>query len=436
MDGSRDYHYHQPTWSLDRQSRRLKDSCDMCSASKVRCDRQKPICGRCDKLAYPCFYSPARRVGRPQGRSSRQPKARRDSATGGAELDTQSVSPQRQSAYPVTPVSPRSRQNSGGIDRRDPAAFPSPLGTPPRLGPLTPPIRSRQRPGNSSESVSAGSGLSSSSSSSAASAISAVSSSLAPSTAPTTASDCESDCVELAMVTQRQLESAIGRVSATVTVTHAQPSGPWTAEVVQAAETALQTAGAAMRSMSTTLICPCSERLETGIMLSAACLSILDLYGAIVSRFTARPPPLCAITASQQQQSPLMAILSNSSSAVDGGGGGGGGGNSGLGLLWDDVLPSFCGPGGDALARYGQKEDQLLVHVLGELAKLATVVYQFTNRYRDGVGQAQPGSSEMEILKDLAALLKYRLKAAGDETAAKLQTAPPHRGTRAGGAAA
>jgi hypothetical protein len=236
------------------------------------------------------------------------------------------------------------------------------------------------------------------------------------------------------MATQRQLETASGKVSSTVTQ-HA-PAGPWTAEVVQAAEAALQTAGAAMRRMSTTLICPCSERLETGVIVSAACLSILDLYGVVVSCSTARPPPpTYAVTTSQQQQSPLMAIMSNSTSAGDGGSGGSK--NGGLGLLWDDVLPSFSGHR-DALLQCGQrKEDQLLVHILEELAKLATVVYQFTNRYRVGVRQAQPGSSEMEILKGLAAFLKYRLKAAGDETAAKLQTAPPHRGTtRPGGAAA
>ena len=52
---------------------KLKDSCDMCSASKVKCDKEKPTCNRCKKLGYPCFYSPARRMGRPhphRGRSS------------------------------------------------------------------------------------------------------------------------------------------------------------------------------------------------------------------------------------------------------------------------------------------------------------------------------------------------------------------------------
>ncbi|KAJ5148681.1 hypothetical protein N7448_000259 [Penicillium atrosanguineum] len=44
---------------------KLKDSCDMCSSSKVKCNKEKPVCGRCRKLGYPCFYSPARRIGRP-----------------------------------------------------------------------------------------------------------------------------------------------------------------------------------------------------------------------------------------------------------------------------------------------------------------------------------------------------------------------------------
>lgn len=47
-------------------SRKLKDSCDLCSASKVRCERGKPACSRCTSLNEPCFYSPARRAGRPR----------------------------------------------------------------------------------------------------------------------------------------------------------------------------------------------------------------------------------------------------------------------------------------------------------------------------------------------------------------------------------
>ncbi|KAB5566221.1 hypothetical protein GE09DRAFT_730862 [Coniochaeta sp. 2T2.1] len=44
---------------------KLKDSCDSCSASKVRCTKEKPTCTRCTKLEHDCYYSPARRIGRP-----------------------------------------------------------------------------------------------------------------------------------------------------------------------------------------------------------------------------------------------------------------------------------------------------------------------------------------------------------------------------------
>ncbi|KAI4162079.1 MAG: hypothetical protein LQ342_004249 [Letrouitia transgressa] len=49
-----------------QRTQKLKDSCDQCSAAKIKCSKDKPICQRCEKLDYPCFFSPARRIGRPQ----------------------------------------------------------------------------------------------------------------------------------------------------------------------------------------------------------------------------------------------------------------------------------------------------------------------------------------------------------------------------------
>jgi len=46
-------------------AQKLKESCDLCSASKVRCDKQRPTCARCANLHQSCSYSPARRAGRP-----------------------------------------------------------------------------------------------------------------------------------------------------------------------------------------------------------------------------------------------------------------------------------------------------------------------------------------------------------------------------------
>lgn len=39
---------------------KFRNTCDMCSISKVRCDKNKPACGRCKRLGYSCNYSPAR----------------------------------------------------------------------------------------------------------------------------------------------------------------------------------------------------------------------------------------------------------------------------------------------------------------------------------------------------------------------------------------
>ncbi|KAK2016374.1 hypothetical protein LZ32DRAFT_601599 [Colletotrichum eremochloae] len=46
-------------------NQKLKSSCDLCSASKLRCDSGKPACSRCSGMKQPCTYSPARRAGRP-----------------------------------------------------------------------------------------------------------------------------------------------------------------------------------------------------------------------------------------------------------------------------------------------------------------------------------------------------------------------------------
>ncbi|EJT69418.1 hypothetical protein GGTG_13037 [Gaeumannomyces tritici R3-111a-1] len=46
--------------------KKFKDTCDVCSAFKIRCDKSRPSCGRCANLGQACSYSPARRAGRPR----------------------------------------------------------------------------------------------------------------------------------------------------------------------------------------------------------------------------------------------------------------------------------------------------------------------------------------------------------------------------------
>ncbi|KAJ5726148.1 Aflatoxin biosynthesis regulatory protein [Penicillium malachiteum] len=66
---------------------KLRDSCNACSASKVKCNREKPTCLRCAKRGLVCEYLVTRRAGR------KHDKARPRSGT------TSSNSPQRTPLY-------------------------------------------------------------------------------------------------------------------------------------------------------------------------------------------------------------------------------------------------------------------------------------------------------------------------------------------------
>ncbi|RMD39348.1 hypothetical protein DV735_g5787, partial [Chaetothyriales sp. CBS 134920] len=55
---------------------KLRDSCYACVASKVRCDKVKPVCGRCMKRRTPCEYIATKRAGRKRdGRPREDPNA-------------------------------------------------------------------------------------------------------------------------------------------------------------------------------------------------------------------------------------------------------------------------------------------------------------------------------------------------------------------------
>ncbi|KAF2835763.1 hypothetical protein M501DRAFT_289531 [Patellaria atrata CBS 101060] len=62
--------------SISKKIQKLKDTCDMCSVSKVKCSKEKPHCARCEKLDFPCVYSPARRMGRPHPHRDKDRKAK------------------------------------------------------------------------------------------------------------------------------------------------------------------------------------------------------------------------------------------------------------------------------------------------------------------------------------------------------------------------
>ncbi|KAF7176463.1 hypothetical protein CNMCM7691_002781 [Aspergillus felis] len=53
--------------------RKLRDSCNRCAASKIKCSKEKPICARCAKQGKPCEYFVTKRAGRKPGTRVRNP---------------------------------------------------------------------------------------------------------------------------------------------------------------------------------------------------------------------------------------------------------------------------------------------------------------------------------------------------------------------------
>lgn len=45
--------------------KKLRSSCDACSASKIKCDQERPSCLRCRNIEVKCNYSASRRMGKP-----------------------------------------------------------------------------------------------------------------------------------------------------------------------------------------------------------------------------------------------------------------------------------------------------------------------------------------------------------------------------------
>jgi len=81
------------------KDRRLRNTCDFCSRSKLRCDQGRPSCRRCLERTQLCVYSPVRRRGRPSKASTKVKISREEN------LETRDVHRNsRQSPSSVTPL--------------------------------------------------------------------------------------------------------------------------------------------------------------------------------------------------------------------------------------------------------------------------------------------------------------------------------------------
>ena len=67
----------------ERAKVKLRDSCDRCSEAKTKCNKEKPVCSRCNIKGTVCCYGPSNRSGRRSKVASKAPKQSRKSPTPG-----------------------------------------------------------------------------------------------------------------------------------------------------------------------------------------------------------------------------------------------------------------------------------------------------------------------------------------------------------------
>ncbi|KAJ5964143.1 uncharacterized protein N7479_004019 [Penicillium vulpinum] len=212
------------------QTPKLKDSCDKCSASKVRCTKEKPFCARCDKLGYPCFYSPARRAGRPYRSKKQFPEA------GNSEESNQS------SVRDITTT--QFVDESARLYSRFNASTPVNVTSNSSISNST--LRANStRPNNENEHH--------------------------DHSAARSHYVSDPDCMLVALDLLSEIEGSAEQLRRVY---------PVDASLLN---TTAQTITAAFHRLSTILMCPCSERAEVGMLVSAICMSIIDTLAMTIT---------------------------------------------------------------------------------------------------------------------------------------------------------
>lgn len=395
-------------------SGKLKESCDMCSSSKVKCNKEKPACGRCRKLGYPCFYSPARRIGRPHPNrrivSRQSPETRPTSLeTSTAFIDRTPLTPEV-SKDPASEAEPRQTpfiRGSSGTEAgcgENPLQWLDELYTSPAYAaewqrpialysgitssyglnePFNPDEASLdwhsplEAPGLSSFTDAIDDDIcwmqfmpsdiaehfvsndTNPAQGDSAAMNTRYTDSAGFSCSQSPASDSSGpDCVTGAIEILRQLEASQNRVSSTIQG-HA---------VGLDLSKCMQIASSAIDRLTTATVCPCSQKEYVGILIAAVCLEILSVYESFFARHRDTGP--LKVTASQ-----LIA--------------------AGYDL---DIEP---------LTREFEDLDSKIAstQALGELSRFANLVTQFSSKY-----ETDSRIPSMNALSTLAEFLKFRLR--------------------------
>ncbi|KAL8676074.1 MAG: hypothetical protein Q9186_007369 [Xanthomendoza sp. 1 TL-2023] len=354
-----------------QRAKKLKETCDSCSASKVKCEKQWPQCSRCENLRYPCFYSPARRKGRPHptitldGRKKSEEPPERLSKQRKIEHEQDHPSPQAIScridedyrtanAQDAFQREQQDHRGQPGINhRRDSAqSFRQENPTFPDLSNPSSQTFDTSSSTTNTSSPATFSPLTRASTMSSNTFLEDESSTWSPkSSYDDTNSDCP-DCALLAMQSLQQLTTASSPPS------HHFPHQDFTFE------SHLHTISTSLKRLSAILICPCSRNPNVGLLAAALCAAILDSYWSILQNSANYNPP--------------------SYHSID--------------SLFESIRSN---------------QQAIIQRVLEELPKAANVVMQFTRRYSySGTGAlTMDGSEDVSLLlATLAVGQRTRLK--------------------------
>ena len=347
--------------------KRIKDTCDMCSASKVKCDKKKPICSRCARLDYPCFYSPARRIRKHRlDENSPAPSAGQQQFPGphstnveGDESVSTSFSASDEFAFGKGSIVPHSlpvHNIFSSAFSMSEANIPSPTTTNRDVASTK---RLRSKPTSST-------------------------------------SGCQQSPVEQerkmdCATTATELLQSLDRTSLISFSTSTLPNAIGTATL----EAVIREASVAIRRTSIILVCPCSRKPDIGLLAAGVCSALLDAYQTLL-------PPNAAEDSSDHHPASLTNARTGQGSAAS-----------------RFIERTHNGPivnsnSGAGTQYSGLRAKAPVMRILGELPRIADLVTQFRNRYSQE-DEEDEDSSSRDLLRALVASMTSRLKSMIDD---------------------
>ena len=397
-------HPHCVTRMTPQRAQRLKDTCDTCSASKVRCDKQKPNCSRCERLSYHCFYSPASRKGRPHpsdngdtqrisALSDERPSKQQKNAAESDGKGAQTVHGQQQQHHQgshntdnqLDPTLHYQADTSACNDSMDLPSYDNaaPCSSIPTPIDSMDTLHSHAKASNVGSSANAGSTIDARSTMSSYSDHS-------------NATEC-SDCATLAMGMLQHMTTICMRPLPRTSATSFGYSPLLDCDGLSL-EARIHAASTAIKRLSAILICPCSCNTDVGLLSSALCAAILDSYEIILRSST---------NSMYQGSAHAHDVMNAGSGSVDGYG-------STMSLINDVTSNRGTMQPCTESQGSGVSEQVIVRRVLEELPKAANLVMQLTRRY-----SATSGATELtagkeggvsELLPTLATGQKIRLR--------------------------